>query len=197
MDYTRKMVLSPYVDEDMDTDYPASTKSRSFTASTTLSSKPETKPKSRLTAVKQNRTDQIMKKLVEVNGYSDTTLQIRDIDGNFIRNTDVEALVGYALKPNRNPKGLEEFVDLLCEARVNPDLIINQHIREKLLRLNTMHNIKRTLITPVSTGAYRPPPRSGYSAPPPSQTSAKSASRKRKMETNKSNQRWFIPSTDL
>src|SRR5690349_11055664 len=82
---------------------------------------------------RQKRLLSIVLKLAEVKRYNNH-LEIRRRDGTFMQNTDLIALLLQAVTPGRILLGQQEFVDLLREARVDPELVANLNIRSILLK---------------------------------------------------------------
>ena len=83
-------------------------------------------PKSKL--LKQIR---VILGLAKIQGY-DESGRIRDSKGNFIPNSDIVTLINHAMTPGRVLIGQDVFISLLKEAKITPDLIINDNVRSKL-----------------------------------------------------------------
>ncbi|RWR98833.1 hypothetical protein B4U79_14110, partial [Dinothrombium tinctorium] len=81
---------------------------------------------------KINRMLKIILGLARINAY-DVTGRIRN-GRAFMPNTDIVALINHALTPGRVLVGEHEFIHLLHEAKINPDLITNDNLRSKLVQ---------------------------------------------------------------
>lgn len=84
-------------------------------------------------AERQKKLLIIVLKIAQYGGY-DTDGRIKSKDGSFLASSDIIPLLLHALSPGRNLHGLDEFIDLLYRAGVNPEDIINTNVRE-LLRM--------------------------------------------------------------
>ncbi|MDI9311997.1 MAG: hypothetical protein QM535_17420 [Limnohabitans sp.] len=76
----------------------------------------------------------VMSKLANIKAY-DEEGRIKTKDGKFLQNSDVAYLLLNAMSPGKIVIGEEEFILLLKSAQVNPDLILNENIRQKLMNL--------------------------------------------------------------
>jgi hypothetical protein len=76
----------------------------------------------------------IILKVARVNGY-DLEGRIRKNDGSLLPNSDIATLLNYAMTPGKVLIGESEFIDLLHKANVEPDLIINDNFRAKLMKM--------------------------------------------------------------
>ncbi|RWR98796.1 hypothetical protein B4U79_10617, partial [Dinothrombium tinctorium] len=77
---------------------------------------------------------QIILKLAKINGYNEN-FEIRDRYGNFIANSNILQLVKESEKHEDDIQGLNEFIELLQEAKIDPNLITNQSIKANLISL--------------------------------------------------------------
>jgi len=75
----------------------------------------------------------IMAKLAKIQGY-DENWRIRNQKGQFIDDTNVAALLTYAMSPGKVLNGEQNFIDLLNEAGVSEELVLNEAIKAKLKR---------------------------------------------------------------
>lgn len=80
---------------------------------------------------RQNRFISILADLAEIKGYNKQR-EIRRRDGSFIERSDIRALLANVVSRGKEIHGQEEFVELLREAKVDPDLITNLNIKSKL-----------------------------------------------------------------
>lgn len=82
-------------------------------------------------------------KLGQMGAY-DSSRRIRAPDGTFVPNTDIAHLIDEAMRPNRVVNGGDAFIDLLIAGKVDPDTIVNDTLRSKLLhkmeQLQQEHN---------------------------------------------------------
>lgn len=76
---------------------------------------------------------QIILKLAKINGY-DISGRIRNQNGNFLSNSSILHLLSYAMTPSRVLIGEQEFIDLLLEANIEPDLLLNDNLRAKVVK---------------------------------------------------------------
>jgi hypothetical protein len=96
----------------------------------------------------------IVLKIALKNGYNDD-YRINDAEGNPIVKTNVAKLVQYAISPDKAIVGENDFVRLLYDSNVDPNWIVNQRLRNKLL------NYKQTRPKTLNISRPAPPP------PPP------------------------------
>ncbi|KAI1278129.1 hypothetical protein HDE_14405 [Halotydeus destructor] len=83
---------------------------------------------------KQRKLLRIVLKLAGVKGYNHLD-QIKLKNGSYMQGTDIVILLIHALSPGKLITGLSEFVDLLHDAQVAPEMIINEHVRAMLEKL--------------------------------------------------------------
>jgi len=69
----------------------------------------------------------IILRLAANRGY-DYNGRIRRNDGQYITHSDVLQLIGHSMRVGRVIVGEKEFVELLYEAQVDPNLIINDNV---------------------------------------------------------------------
>lgn len=74
----------------------------------------------------------IVLKLGRIKGYNDHRC-ILGSDGNYVSGTDVIMLLNEAMTPKRVLNGMGEFIKLLDKAKIDPDIIVNDNIRAKLI----------------------------------------------------------------
>lgn len=92
------------------------------------------------------RQMQIILKIAKINGY-DIGGRIRDQEGSFIENSSLIHLLTYSMTPGRVLVGEKEFIDLLYEAKVEPDTILNDNIKAKLYKM--YNNKSQTEVEPL------------------------------------------------
>ncbi|RWS21429.1 uncharacterized protein B4U80_03057, partial [Leptotrombidium deliense] len=76
----------------------------------------------------------IILKFAKINAY-DENGRIRNQAGNFIPNSSIIQLLNHAMTVSRVLLAENEFIDLLLEADIDPDMIINDNVRSKLMKL--------------------------------------------------------------
>lgn len=81
---------------------------------------------------RQHKFLKIILRLAAINGY-DEEGRIKLADGTYMSQSDIVALLQHALSPGRNISGMNEFIALLREAKVSPDLLINETVKSMLL----------------------------------------------------------------
>lgn len=96
-------------------------------------------------------------KIGRMNGFDDL-FRIRNQDGEFIENSNIITWLNHATSPGKVLVGEAEFVDLLYEAKVDPNILVNEGLRFKL---NNKYSKKIAPVspdppisTPVSLGSY-------------------------------------------
>jgi hypothetical protein len=82
-------------------------------------------------------------KLALVNGY-DFDLKLVDINGAVVPHSNIELLINHALSHGKLLVGEEQFVQLLHKANVDPEMIVNENIKEKL-RLYRNNNMQKSI----------------------------------------------------
>ena len=78
------------------------------------------------------RLIKIVLKLANVNGYDDEG-RVRTKDGTIVSGSSVVVLLNHAMNYGQALIGENEFIQILKEAKVDPDLIVNENVRTKLL----------------------------------------------------------------
>lgn len=129
MNNTRKMVLRPYQDGGADAD---TNIEDVFTPSRSIETQTE-KPKRgnsirKYAADRQQKLLHIVLKLAAYGGY-DEDGKIKTRHGEVM---DIVPLLLYSSSPGRSVKGMADFVELLYNAGVSPDLVINVNVRDML-----------------------------------------------------------------
>jgi len=76
----------------------------------------------------------IILKIAKHNAYNEN-FEIFNKDGKVIRDSDIVGLLNNALTYQKNLIGLDRFVEILHEARVDPNWIVNDSIKAKLLAI--------------------------------------------------------------
>ena len=77
----------------------------------------------------------VILKLARKYGYDDS-LRIRLKNGNYLEKSNVIDLLNNAMSMGKVLYGETEFIELLKSSNINPDLIINDNVRKKLIQLN-------------------------------------------------------------
>lgn len=108
---------------------------------------------------KTSKDDNFMRLLLHVarnDGYNENGLF--KYRGRAVPDSDISALINFAVMPLKVPKGLDYFLNFLQETEVDQTLISNQNFLEKLSRgdkIDTLHELpSRTIITPVPKKTY-------------------------------------------
>ena len=92
------------------------------------------KKKMNLFIDKLTRIMKIFLKLANIKGY-DIIGRVRNSKGDFVQDSDIISLINHSLTHGKLLLGQNEFINLLFEANIEPDLIINENIKSKLLNL--------------------------------------------------------------
>ena len=77
----------------------------------------------------------VILKLARKYGYDDA-LRIRLKNGSYLEKSNVIDLLNNAMSMGKVLYGETEFIELLQSSNINPDLIINDNVRKKLIQLN-------------------------------------------------------------
>ncbi|RWR99203.1 hypothetical protein B4U79_05222, partial [Dinothrombium tinctorium] len=87
----------------------------------------------------------IILKLSLIQGFNENG-EIRNKFGSYLNGTSLHSLIKECLSENKVLNGENEFISLLVESNVNPDLIINEKIRQKMLSIkNSLKNDAETI----------------------------------------------------
>lgn len=73
----------------------------------------------------------IILKLGRINGY-DENRRVRDSNNTYVPGSDVTMLLTEAMTPKRVLVGMDEFIKMLYDTKVCPDVILNDDVRSKL-----------------------------------------------------------------
>jgi hypothetical protein len=84
----------------------------------------------------------IILKLAKINGY-DVLGRVRNNKGEFI-DSSIISLINNAMTHGKLLLGQNEFISLLKEANVEPDLIYNENVRAKLINIHTNQTLDYT-----------------------------------------------------
>ena len=98
---------------------------------------------------KLSRIMKIFLKLANIKGY-DIIGRVRNGNGDFVNDSDIIALINHSLTHGKLLLGQNEFINLLFEAKIEPELIINENIKSKLLNLYTDKNENNIENLPVT-----------------------------------------------
>ncbi|MDI9312368.1 MAG: hypothetical protein QM535_19315 [Limnohabitans sp.] len=134
MNFTRKMMLTPIKSELHNTDEKRVNKNMNTLYLQEGSGSVETRRRNKLKDIIK-----IVYKLSKINAFNEQG-KIRNKNGDFIENTDLSSLLTHILYPGRNVFGEEILVDLLNEANVDPLLIKNDYIKDKIKNNNVESN---------------------------------------------------------
>ena len=88
---------------------------------------------------KITRIMKIFLRLANIKGY-DLIGRVRDSSGNFIKDSDIIALISHSLTHGKLLLGQNEFINLLFEAKIEPELIVNENVKSKLMSLYSDKN---------------------------------------------------------
>lgn len=83
---------------------------------------------------KFSRILKIVLKLAKVDRYNENGL-VRDDNGNFVAQSDMVRLLNKSMSHEKLLIGKQEYIKRLHEAKVDPEIIVNDDIRGQLLRL--------------------------------------------------------------
>ena len=93
-----------------------------------------TSPPNTIKAKRGERQRQLIKlvlKLASISGYNEEG-RLRLKDGTFSEELNVVPFLSLALRKGRNVKGIEDFVCLLREAKITPDMVVNEYLKQML-----------------------------------------------------------------
>ena len=88
---------------------------------------------------KITRIMKIFLRLANIKGY-DLIGRVRDSNGNFMKDSDIISLISHSLTHGKLLLGQNEFINLLYEAKIEPELIINENVKSRLLNLYSDKN---------------------------------------------------------
>ena len=74
----------------------------------------------------------IILKMGRIKGYDDNR-RILASDGSYVQGSDITMLLSEAMTPKRVLNGMDDFIKLLAKAKVDPDIIVNDNIKAKLI----------------------------------------------------------------
>jgi hypothetical protein len=129
----QKMIAMPMESENNDENIEEST---DIMNSNTVSTKNQRAKVKRINTFldKLNKIMKIFLKLANIRAY-DVIGRVRDRKGNYINDSDIIALINHAMSHGKLLLAQNEFIRLLHEAKIEPELIINENIKAKLLNL--------------------------------------------------------------
>src|SRR5277367_4725607 len=160
MEHSQKVVVMPYNSEIAPPTLPVATDPN--TQFSSLSTK-QKQPKHHPLLEKLTSQIKIILKIAKIDGY-DGNFRIKNESGVFIDNTNIINLLSNVTTPAKALLGHEPFVSLLYKAGVEPELISNENIRVKLIKLyETKATIPEqepmiyTTVAPVQEKAIRVP----------------------------------------
>lgn len=97
---------------------------------------------------------QIILKLAKINGY-DIGGRIRNQKGQYLDNSSILHLLSHSMTSSRVLVGEQEFIDLLYEANIEPDTLLNDNVRAKLFKRYNLENTNKAP-EPVVTQTVEP-----------------------------------------
>ena len=89
---------------------------------------------------KIHRFIKVILKLAQSNSY-DENLRIKTKSGSYLDKSNIVDLLTHAMSPGKFLHGEDEFVNLLADSNVDPELIMNQNLKIKLI--NQINNYGR------------------------------------------------------
>ena len=143
MKYCNKMTLVPYQEGGAGEEFV--TAPSGATNTTSVAPRPKAKSNSiRSYALqRQSKMLQVVLKLAVAGAY-DSNGEMTTSDG---RQVNVIPLILHCFTPGKAILGMDDFIQVMSEAGVDPDLVINDNVRELLLRHNTRPTISRSIPT--------------------------------------------------
>jgi len=97
---------------------------------------------------RQIRIIKIILKLAQINGFNEN-LNVKSLDGSYNTNSNISKLLTITQTNVRYVKGMADLIRLLHLSKVNPDDIINESVRAKLIEMNSASQISN-LNTPIN-----------------------------------------------
>src|SRR5260370_29058365 len=89
--------------------------------------------------------------LAQIKAFNEN-FNIRGDNGEYIPNTNLAKLLSLTQHRVRSQKGVPEMIKLLYEAKIDPNLILNEVIKAKLIEMNNGKNDGTNNIRPESPG---------------------------------------------
>jgi hypothetical protein len=96
----------------------------------------------------------IILKLAKYVGY-DSDLKIKLKNGNYLEKSNIVDLLTHAMSMGKVLYGESEFIDLLHSAGVNPELIINENVKNKLISKYNSREITEDKEEPMDVNVDR------------------------------------------
>ena len=93
---------------------------------------------------KIHRFIKVILKLARTVGY-DEDLKIKLKNGKYLEKSNIVDLLTHAMSVGKVLYGEDEFIQLLAESNVDPDLIINQNVKLKLIQYKNGHKVSSNL----------------------------------------------------
>ena len=90
---------------------------------------------------KLHRSFKIILGLAETKSY-DRNLRIKTKNGNYLMNSNILDLLTHAMSPGKYLYGEEDFVAALAASDIDPELLLNENVKVKLI--NYKNNIRPT-----------------------------------------------------
>ena len=168
--YSRRMVLVPADAENQNNNNNSDDNSFNINSNVDTAPPPPSRPRRiERDGDKMQKLLKIVLKIALHNAYNED-FRINDSNGNPINESDVAALLLHALSAGKLLIGEEDFIRLLYEADVNPNWIVNENVKVRLLALRRQNGRQRRNNPPPTPPPSPPPtpPPSPPAAPPPS-----------------------------
>jgi hypothetical protein len=96
---------------------------------------------------KMYKTVDIIAKLADIKGY-DKTYRIQAPDGSYMPNSNLITLITHAMSSGRVLHGEQEFIALLYRAGVEPELVLNDNVKSKLISFYSK-SLERPVSAPI------------------------------------------------
>jgi hypothetical protein len=139
MEHSQKVTLTPFENESPPQLIPSTETNIKYLSNipsetSTIGTQTTKKIKSHPYLEKYVNQIKIILKLAKIDGY-DNNLRIKNENGNFIENSNIINLLQNATIAAKVLIGQDAFINLLFNAGVEPDLIVNENVKSKLIRL--------------------------------------------------------------
>ena len=92
---------------------------------------------------KIHRFIKVILKLAKSNSYDEESLRIKTKNGTYLEKSNIVDLLTHSMSIGKVLHGEDEFIALLAENNVDPDLILNENVKSKLLRYRNIPASKK------------------------------------------------------
>ena len=106
---------------------------------------------------KQKKLLMVILQLAKNNAYSDE-LKIRLKNGSLLEPNQFINLLNYALSPGKALAGVDDFVEILFESKVTPEMLINENVKVLLRQLYARRKPSTFSYSATPSQSYVPPP---------------------------------------